>query len=177
MVRPDAVELLPKIVRHYGEPYADSSAIPSFYLAELTRRQVTVALNGDGGDESFAGYLRHSANAMTGWIDRVPRRLRAGAAALARRAPQAGERTEPPGRTRRDCLTSVAADAPERYAAHVGIFDAAERDEVLAPDVLAMVDPTRAADVIGVPGKRRPGARGWTWCCRPTSRRTCRATC
>ncbi len=65
-VEPDAVELLPKLVRHYGEPYADSSAIPSFYLAEQTRRHVTVALNGDGGDESFAGYLRHAANAADG---------------------------------------------------------------------------------------------------------------
>ena len=48
---PDAMEILPKLVWHYGEPFADSSAIPSFYLAKLTRRDVTVALNGDGGDE------------------------------------------------------------------------------------------------------------------------------
>ena len=54
VVEPDALELLPQLVRHYGEPFADPSAIPSFYLAELTRRHVTVALNGDGGDESFA---------------------------------------------------------------------------------------------------------------------------
>ena len=62
----DAVEILPKIVRHYGEPFADSSAIPSFYLSELTRRHVTVALNGDGGDESFGGYTRYVANALAG---------------------------------------------------------------------------------------------------------------
>ena len=66
------MELAPTLVRHYGEPYADSSAIPSFYLAELTRRHVTVALNGDGGDESFAGYLRHPANALTAWVDHLP---------------------------------------------------------------------------------------------------------
>ena len=73
VVKPDAIELVPKLVRHYGEPYADSSAIPTFYLAELTRRHVTVALNGDGGDESFAGYLRHVANSLTGHLDSVPR--------------------------------------------------------------------------------------------------------
>ena len=53
-VRPNAVDVLPTLVRHYGEPYADSSAIPSYYLSQLTRRHVTVALNGDGGDEAFA---------------------------------------------------------------------------------------------------------------------------
>ncbi len=53
-VEPNAVEILPTLVRHYGEPYADSSAVPSYYLSQLTRQHVTVALNGDGGDESFA---------------------------------------------------------------------------------------------------------------------------
>ena len=79
VVEPDAIELVPKLVRHYGEPFADSSAIPSFYLAELTRRHVTVALNGDGGDESFAGYLRYVANsAHRRGLEHVPR-LRRGA--------------------------------------------------------------------------------------------------
>jgi asparagine synthase (glutamine-hydrolysing) len=55
-VTPNAVEVLPDLVRHCGEPFADSSALPTWYLAEMTRRHVTVALNGDGGDELFAGY-------------------------------------------------------------------------------------------------------------------------
>jgi asparagine synthase (glutamine-hydrolysing) len=54
-----AMEMLPRLVWHYGEPFADSSALATFALAELTRAQVTVALNGDGGDESFAGYTRY----------------------------------------------------------------------------------------------------------------------
>lgn len=61
VVRSNAAEVLPKLVRHYGEPYADSSALPSYYLAKLTREHVTVALNGDGGDEFFAGYDRYRA--------------------------------------------------------------------------------------------------------------------
>src|SRR5207302_3164194 len=72
IVKPDAVELIPKIVHHYGEPYADSSAIPSFYLAELTRRHVTVALNGDGGDENFAGYNRYLGKGIRERVGRLP---------------------------------------------------------------------------------------------------------
>lgn len=56
IVEPNALEILPGIIRHYGEPYGDSSALPTWYLSEMTRQHVTVALNGDGGDELFGGY-------------------------------------------------------------------------------------------------------------------------
>ena len=64
IVQPKAVEVLPKLVQHFGEPFADSSAIPTSYVAALTREHVTVALTGDGGDEAFGGYGRHRANAV-----------------------------------------------------------------------------------------------------------------
>jgi asparagine synthase (glutamine-hydrolysing) len=70
-LEPDAVEVLPTLVWHYGEPFADESAIPSLYLAEVARRHVTVALNGDGGDESFAGYDHHFSGLVAsrlGWV-------------------------------------------------------------------------------------------------------------
>src|SRR3972149_7695992 len=59
VVKPEMADVLPKLAWHYGEPYADSSALPSYYVARETRRHVTVALNGDGGDENFGGYLRY----------------------------------------------------------------------------------------------------------------------
>ncbi|MBD3248627.1 asparagine synthase (glutamine-hydrolyzing) [Candidatus Woesearchaeota archaeon] len=59
IVRMDAAKLLDKLVWHYNEPYADSSAIPTYYLCEMTRKDVTVALSGDAGDESFLGYTRY----------------------------------------------------------------------------------------------------------------------
>lgn len=55
----DVAELLPKLVWHLDEPMADSSILPTYHLARVTREHVTVALNGDGGDEAFAGYLRY----------------------------------------------------------------------------------------------------------------------
>ena len=59
VVRPDALDVIPALARSFDEPYADSSAIPSFYLAQMTRQHVVVALNGDGGDEALGGYTRY----------------------------------------------------------------------------------------------------------------------
>lgn len=66
---PDTLELL---CHHFGEPFADASAIPLFLLSRLTRETVTVALNGDGGDEDFAGYQRYSLDRLANWYSRLP---------------------------------------------------------------------------------------------------------
>src|SRR5688572_16057210 len=76
IVRPNAMEILPTLVEHYGEPYADSSAIPTYYVSKETRRHVTVALNGDGGDESFAGYERYVAMRLARRYQQIPAAVR-----------------------------------------------------------------------------------------------------
>ncbi len=74
-VEPDAMGLLPRLVWHYDQPFADSSAIPTYLVSQLTRQHVTVALNGDGGDELFAGYERFYAAALVRRLRAVPRPL------------------------------------------------------------------------------------------------------
>jgi asparagine synthase (glutamine-hydrolysing) len=76
IVRPNALDVLPVLVEHYGEPYADPSAIPTYYVSKETRKFVTVALNGDGGDESFVGYERHVAMKFAETYHKLPRALR-----------------------------------------------------------------------------------------------------
>ena len=71
IVKPNAIEMLPMLVKQYEEPYADSSALPTYYVSKLTRDHVTVALNGDGGDENFAGYSRYSAFKFSFWYENV----------------------------------------------------------------------------------------------------------
>ncbi len=60
----DLLKLMPEVVRHYGEPSADKSALPTMMVCALTRQHVKVALSGDGGDEAFAGYSKHR---LHGW--------------------------------------------------------------------------------------------------------------
>lgn len=79
IVRPDAVEILPDLVRRYGEPFADPSAVPTYYVCRMARRHVTVVLNGDGGDETFGGYTRYASlrkRARIRWLARLLRRPR-----------------------------------------------------------------------------------------------------
>ncbi len=74
VIAPRATEIIPKLVWHHNEPFADSSALPTFYLSQLARQHVTVTLNGDGGDENLAGYRRYhvdQARRNKDWLYRI----------------------------------------------------------------------------------------------------------
>ncbi len=76
VVRPNSLELIGKLARHFDEPFADSSAIPTYIVSEFASRHVKVALSGDGGDELFAGYDRFATARKMLYLDRMPGALR-----------------------------------------------------------------------------------------------------
>jgi len=76
IVKPNAVELLPKLVWHFDEPFADSSAIPTYLVSKMAREHVTVVLSGEGGDEVFAGYETYAAYQAAELYSKIPRLIR-----------------------------------------------------------------------------------------------------
>src|SRR5579862_3604216 len=79
IVHPKAIDVMNKLVWHYDEPFADSSAIPTYYVSAVARKYVTVALGGDGGDENFAGYRRYYLDVMENRLRKyVPAGVRKG---------------------------------------------------------------------------------------------------
>jgi asparagine synthase (glutamine-hydrolysing) len=124
VVRPDAAELLPKLVQHLEEPFADSSALATFCAAELAAKKVTVVLNGDGGDESFAGYVRYRAHRLAACARFLPTRIRNLAAALGQRlcAGQAGSARGLRTKLQR-FMAHAAEPAVERYFHWMSTFE------------------------------------------------------
>jgi asparagine synthase (glutamine-hydrolysing) len=115
-VRPDSAEVLPLLVRRFGEPFGDASAIPTYRLSRETAAHVKVALSGDGGDELFLGYRRYEALARAARLRRWPAPLlAAGALALRPWRTNYGERV-------RRLLAGAKAPLGEVYAGLVSIF-------------------------------------------------------
>jgi asparagine synthase (glutamine-hydrolysing) len=147
VVRPDALEIIPEIVRHYGQPFADNSAVPSFYVARMARRHVTVALNGDGGDESFAGYTHYVGALRQARAASLPRPLRRAISALGRLAPRRPSSSHPFSRARRLSQRVMLDDGP-RYADALSVFTYADRDELYTPEFSEQIDRSVAPDFI-----------------------------
>jgi asparagine synthase (glutamine-hydrolysing) len=148
IVRPDALEVLPILVEHYGEPYADSSAIPTYYVARETRKYVTVALNGDGGDESFAGYERYAAMRLAERYRRIPAVLRE---TVMRQAIE----LMPSSPTKRSRIRDVkrfieAASLPkvERYLRWVSTFDARAKQDLYSEEFARQTESASAANLL-----------------------------
>lgn len=116
----DAMDVIPRLAILYDEPFGDSSAIPSFLISSLARRQVTVALSGDGGDELFGGYTRYQRTAgIWRFMRRVPYAARSVAAKLIRARRGSDSESACDERAKRLALYLSATTLEECYRAQL----------------------------------------------------------
>jgi len=148
IVRPDALEILPTLVEHYGEPFADSSAIPTYYVARETRKHVTVALNGDGGDESFAGYERYVAMAVAEVYKRIPRAIRGPLIEGPINLLPTSEIKKTLVRDVQRFFISVGEDVPDRYVRWMSTFKPAIKNDIYTDDFEHSIDRQQAGQVL-----------------------------
>ena len=145
-VKADALELLPELVWHHDQPFADSSAIPTYLVSKLTRGEVTVALTGDGGDELFAGYERFYAADLMRRLGIVPAPVLHGMAGLLRLLPEGTGYYDPVKRARR-FARAAGQRLEDAYFDLVRVFD----DELLARIVSTPLGPPIATEGRGSP--------------------------
>jgi asparagine synthase (glutamine-hydrolysing) len=148
MVRPDAVGIVEKLVWHYDEPFADSSAVPTYYVSQIARERVTVALAGDGGDENFAGYRRYyfdrRENTMRALLPATVRQPVFGA--LASLYPKAD--WAPRIFRGKATLQNLARAPIEAYFRSVSAFQSELKAKVLHRDLLGELDGYDSLDVL-----------------------------
>lgn len=131
LVEENSFEALPSLVWHFGEPFADASALPTWFVSKLTRQAVTVALTGDGGDEVFCGYDRYKVLRRLAQFDVLPTRARqlAGSAAVRRLLP--GEHSSRLARRTHTFLKLLALSPRERLSRIAAvIFSEASKDNL-----------------------------------------------
>jgi asparagine synthase (glutamine-hydrolysing) len=139
IVKPEMADVLPLLARHYGEPFGDSSALATYYVSRETRRHVTVALNGDGGDENFAGYRRYTAMKAARYFGCLPRPLRAG---LRHGMDKMSQKTFSPvlaNRIRRFAECTFQPDRVSQYFNLLGYFTEEEKRALYTPGFMANV--------------------------------------
>lgn len=128
IVKPKALEALPFLIEHYGEPYADPSAIPTYYVSKISKEYVTVVLNGDGGDEVFGGYDRYQAMYYSQYVTKFI------AVSLLKIIPASHTKRNALGKIRR-FLEAVELPLHKRYAKWVGIFDDSLKEDIYDNDL------------------------------------------
>ena len=133
LVEANMASVLEKLAWHYSEPYADSSALPSYFVSRETRKEVTVALNGDGGDENFGGYIRYQAMKVAGYFTAMPDWAKKAALGAMEPFPEKTAPFNTVWRLRKFLQAVSQRDLAMTYLSTVSYFKTDEKERLLSP--------------------------------------------
>ena len=128
ILTPDFVDVVDDLVWHFDEPFADSSALPTYMVSKLAREHVTVILSGDGGDELFAGYTRYVTDRKRGGLERLPHAIRRN---LIRPLSEA----LPHGARGKNYLFNISLDAAGRYIDSISHFNGPRKRKLYSDEI------------------------------------------
>jgi len=148
IIKPNAIEILPKLVWHYSEPFADSSAIPTYYVANLTKDFVKVVLTGDAGDENFAGYPRYLRSMWVASFTRIPETLRRDLLPYFLRVFSGLHWREKTLNRLADFMESLSTDQTKNYAEQIKVFSAKEKENIYTDDFRNQVEENDPLDFL-----------------------------
>ena len=131
MVGPDIVNLLPTIIGHFDEPFANPTAVLMYMLSKETKKHVDVAISGTGGDETFSGYTRYAGMKFAEYAQIVPHTLRNAARRLANRIPESTNGRHI-GRRLKNFINGTLMPPEVRYKSWVSVFDHELKDELFS---------------------------------------------
>ena len=146
IVKPEAWETIPGLAKHFDEPFADSSALPTWHVSRLTREHVTVALTGDAGDELFGGYDRYRAIALAEFVARLPGGFGRWLGGPVARAVPASTRAKTKLRAAKRWLEAVGLPPEARYLRWMTSFDEQTRTGLYSDDFLDQLSTAAEAE-------------------------------
>jgi len=137
IVKPNAIEILPELAHKFDEPFADSSAIPTYYVAKLARKHVTMVLSGDGGDEGFAGYVRYlqALKEQTLFDEKYPFLKKLSRLILS---------FYPQNLRGRESLERILETPIQRYFGSTSIFNSIQIQNLLSPEIRKYLNDYRS---------------------------------
>ncbi|MBM4340292.1 MAG: asparagine synthase (glutamine-hydrolyzing) [Deltaproteobacteria bacterium] len=148
IVQPDAIEILPKLAWYYNEPFADSSAIPTYYVARMTKDYVKVVLTGDAGDENFAGYPRYLRSKWLIFFLKLPKVLRSNYFPLLLRMIAQFHWREKTFNRMAAYVESLSSNQARNYAEQVKIINAGEKEGLYSPEFMEAVGKMDSFDYL-----------------------------
>ena len=148
IVKPNAIEILPKLVWHYNEPFADSSAIPTYYVANLTKDYVKVVLTGDAGDENFAGYPRYLRSKWIALFTRIPEKVRKDVMALLLKTLSSLHHREDKLNRLIDFIKMLSSDQAKNYFEQIKVFNNKEKEDIYTEDFTKSLEEKTTSDFL-----------------------------